>query len=177
MHDDGLALVVHRLLAPLGLTAPSITAEADNAGYGAATFEVFGLSVRARTARVTPTKVGLFVAHWRRAPGGSTEPFDGVGSTDLVIVTTVEGDQAGAFLFPRGTLLAQGILAGAVPAGGVSAGRRGFRVYPPWSATTNAQAQRTQRWQGAFFVDLPPTGVNTGWARTLLERATPEAGT
>lgn len=164
--DDGLALVVDRLLSPLRLEATSIAVEATNADYGAVTCEVAGRTVRIRSARLTPKKVGLFVAHWRRADGGSTEPFDAAGSADLVIVTVVEGDLAGAFLFTRRALVAHGILASLS-----SAGKRGFRVYPPWSAAPNPQAARTQRWQGDFFVALPPGGADTTRATVLLDQA------
>lgn len=163
---SGHLVVVDRLLAGLGTVATSVTAEATNTDYGAATCEVGGLTVRLRSGRVTPTKAGLFVAHWRRAVDGSTEPFDAEGSADLLVVTAVDGDQVGAFLFPRRTLLDQGILSGAT-----APGRRGFRLYPPWSLTTSAQARRTQRWQDEFFVTLPLTGVEPDRARALLVRA------
>lgn len=162
----GHLVVVDRLLAGLGLVASSFAPEPTNADYGAATCEVGGLTVRLRSGRVTPTKAGLFVAHWRRADDGSTEPFDAKGSTDLLVVTAVESDQVGAFLFPRSTLLDQGVLSGAA-----APGRRGFRLYPRWSLTTSAQARRTQRWQDEFFVTLPLTGVEPDRARALLVRA------
>ena len=45
-------------------------------------------------------------------------------------------------------------------------GKRGFRVYPPWSPTDNAQAIRTQKWQGAYFLDTAD-GVDLDRLRML----------
>jgi hypothetical protein len=33
-------------------------------------------------------------------------------------------------------------------------GKRGFRVYPIWDETKNKQAQKTQKWQLDFFIEI-----------------------
>jgi hypothetical protein len=33
-------------------------------------------------------------------------------------------------------------------------GKRGIRVYPPWSLTTNKQAIKTQSWQTKYFLEI-----------------------
>jgi hypothetical protein len=33
-------------------------------------------------------------------------------------------------------------------------GKRGFRVYPPWSLPTNKTAQSTQKWQLEYFLEI-----------------------
>jgi hypothetical protein len=50
-------------------------------------------------------------------------------------------------VFPKAALIGHGI-ASTTGRGG----KRGFRLYPTWSVTTNLQAQRTQRWQSDYFL-------------------------
>ena len=33
-------------------------------------------------------------------------------------------------------------------------GKRGFRVYPDWDKVENKQAEKTQKWQLEFFLEL-----------------------
>lgn len=130
----------------LGVPRGELRPEADNGGYDAAVCETPGGLVRFRSARVTPRKSGLFVAVWRRASDGGTEPFD-VGDQRRLVVVTREGSDVGAFVFPSETLASRGVVS--VDGAG---GKRGFRVYPPWSAATSPQAAATQRWQCASFL-------------------------
>jgi hypothetical protein len=130
-----------------------------------------GPAVRVRRGKVTPTKVGLFVTHWRRTSDGTTGPYDEGDCADVLLVTVNEpgGSETGApprqgvFAFPREALLTHGIVGreGA-------AGKRGFRVYPPWSDTSPGQATRTQRWQLEHFVDLPLSADGAAHASLLL---------
>ena len=30
-----------------------------------------------------------------------------------------------------------------------------MRVYPPWDVTVSRQAQKTQKWQMAYFLEIP----------------------
>ena len=149
------------LFGSLGGHPEHVAAEVDNADYGAAVARIGPQRLRFRMAKVTPRKVGLFVAVWRRSPTGSTEPFP-VDDVDLLVILTREGRHAGQFVFPRSALQSHGI--GSVAGHG---GKRGFRVYPPWSRTDNAQAIRTQTWQGAFFLDTSD-GVDLERLRALL---------
>ena len=142
---------IERVLAvmdALGVARGPIRGEAENDGYAAAVCETADGVVRFRVARVTPTKTGLFVATWRRAADGTTEPFGAGDQHRLVIVTRDDGG-FGAFVFPDVALAAQGV----VSVGGVG-GKRGFRVYPPWSVVESRQAAATQRWQCAYFLPL-----------------------
>lgn len=125
--------------------------EADNQEYGAAVASRGQELIRFRVGKLTPTKVGLFVAVWRRAQDGSTEPFPADDGIRLLVVTAREGSNMGHFSFPTSALIQHGI----VSVKGVG-GKRGFRVYPPWSEVTSGQALRTQQWQCAFFTDHVP---------------------
>ncbi|WP_255579398.1 MepB family protein [Cryobacterium sp. PAMC25264] len=150
------------LLGSLGGHPEPAAAEIDNADYGAAFTRMGKRRLRFRVGRVTPRKVGLFVAVWRRSPSGSTEPFQ-VDDVDHLVVLTREGQHTGLFVFPRSALQRHGIVSVAE-----FGGKRGFRVYPPRSRTDNAQAIRTQAWQGAFFLDTSD-GVDRERLRELLD--------
>ncbi|MFJ5958296.1 MepB family protein [Paenarthrobacter sp. NPDC092416] len=138
-----------RLLDPSGERYSAVTPEADNSEYGAAAARTGQSLVRFRVGKLTPTKVGLFVAVWRRAVDGSTEPFPAEDDTETLVIIVSEGSRLGHFVFPKSALVTHGIVS--VDGRG---GKRGFRVYPPWSATANRQAKQSQQWQCEYFVDV-----------------------
>ncbi|MET3568163.1 hypothetical protein ABIC47_003679 [Leifsonia sp. 563] len=136
--------VMDALCVPHGALRP----EGENGGYDAAVCDTPDGLVRFRVARVTPRKTGLFVAVWRRAADGGTEPFDTGDQRRLVIVAREESG-FGAFVFPSEVLASRGVVA----VGGAG-GKRGFRVYPPWSEATSPRAAATQSWQCSSFLPL-----------------------
>lgn len=148
VHPD-VAAALRVLGQSFGECSPPIP-EPDNQEYGAATASCGPELIRVRVGKLTPTKVGLFVAVWRRAADGSTEPFPADDAVGTLVVTVREGDHVGHFAFPKSALVERGI----VSVDGVG-GKRGFRVYPPWSATTSRQAKLTQQWQCRFFSQTP----------------------
>lgn len=137
------------LLGCLGFEFSAAVPEADNAEYGAFVSRVGRGSVRFRVGKLTPAKVGLFVTVWKRAPDGSTEPLTADDGIDLLVITAREGQRFGQFVFPEAALVEHGIVSVAG-----RGGKRGFRVYPPWSATQNSRAMRSQKWQCEYFLDL-----------------------
>ncbi|MFC9660479.1 MepB family protein [Nocardia sp. NPDC127606] len=159
-HPDILA--ARNLIALLGLNISATVPETQNAEYGASVAEVGRGSVRFRVGKRTPTKPGLFVSVWQRAGDGSTEPFAAEDGIDLWVITVREETRVGQFVFPRNALVEHGIVSVAG-----RGGKRGFRLYPPWSATRNKQAQKSQQWQSAYFLDLE--NVDRQLARTRYE--------
>jgi len=149
VHPD-VAEALQALTQLSGQYSPAMP-EADNHEYGAAVASRGQELIRFRVGKLTPTKVGLFVAVWRRAQDGSTEPFPAEEGIGLLVVTAREGNNAGHFAFPGSALVKHRI----VSVKGVG-GKRGFRVYPPWSEVSSGQALRTQQWQCAFFTDHVP---------------------
>jgi hypothetical protein len=147
VHPD-VALVA-RLLDGLDMECSPVVSESDNAEYGAAVSAVGRSTIRFRVGKLTPTKVGLFVSVWRRAAGGSTEPFPAEDDVDALVVIVREGERLGAFVFPNEVLASRGVVS--VDGAG---GKRGFRVYPQWSITSNPQAARSQKWQCDRFLDM-----------------------
>lgn len=155
VHPD--VLQSHRLLNQLGRKCTLPVAEPDNTEYGSATATSGTALIRFRVAKVTPTKVGLFVAVWRRSAAGGTEPFPAdlptANDADTLVISVREAENSGHFVFPRSALVTHGI--SSISGRG---GKRGFRVYPPWSATANAQARKTQAWQSEYF-HSPESGL------------------
>ena len=119
--------------------------EAQNSDYESGVAEIDGGTWHLRTARITPTKPGAFLAFWRRDETGETAPFaaDAVGAGLIVLVE--QAGRRGAFRFTAEHLSALGITAGPRP------GKRGFRVYPGWCDGLNASAMATQRAQASAF--------------------------
>ncbi|MET8778959.1 MepB family protein [Nocardia sp. NPDC004654] len=147
MHPD--VAEARLLLDSLGLAFAAALPETENAEYGAFVSRVGRGSIRFRVGKLTPTKVGLFVTVWRRAADGSTEPLAAEDGVDLLVITAREEQRFGQFVFPKAALVEHGVVSVAG-----RGGKRGFRVYPPWSATQNRQAMRSQKWQCDFFLEL-----------------------
>ncbi|MGY0498710.1 MepB family protein [Nocardia sp. FBN12] len=146
-HPDVLA--ARSLITLLGLDMSAAVPEVENAEYGAFVSRVGHGTVRFRVGKRTPAKVGLFVSVWQRADDGSTQPFADEDGVDLLVITVREEPRVGQFVFSRNALVEHGIVSVAG-----RGGKRGFRLYPPWSVTENKQAHRSQKWQSAYFLDL-----------------------
>ncbi|MCC7596248.1 MepB family protein [Janthinobacterium sp. FW305-129] len=124
--------------------------EAESADYGACRAELHGKRLVLRVAKTTPTKTGQFVTVWKRPhPDADIAPLDDADPVDAVIIAVADdgGARHGFFIFPRSVLLERGVMSRAG-----AGGKRALRVYPPWCAPESVQAQRTQRWQGEWFV-------------------------
>jgi hypothetical protein len=124
--------------------------EKESSEYGAYTFEINTFPVKFRTAKITATKIGQFVTLWKRIDKGPIQPFDFTDPIDLVIINTRKDDRLGQFIFPKSVLCEQGIISTSK-----IEGKRAIRVYPPRDIKTNKQAQKTQKWQLEFFLEIP----------------------
>lgn len=161
----GLMVALETAYAACGFAISSLQPEAESADYGACVFELNGLRVCFRVAKTTPTKTGQFVTLWKRLSGGPIQPFERSDPVDLFVVSTRSGPHFGQFVFPKAVLADRGVLA----IGG-QGGKRAIRVYPPWDTTTSRQAQATQAWQTAYFVDLSQeNAVDLERMKSLLE--------
>lgn len=127
----------------------AVTAEQDNGEYGAHTFYLAFSIIRFRTAKTTPTKIGQFVAIWKRNEEGANVPFDFDDEFDYYIIATNRDKNLGFFVFSKSVLMTNGIISN-----GKIGGKRGIRVYPTWDKTTNKQAQKTQAWQTKYFFEI-----------------------
>ncbi|MGO1673848.1 MAG: MepB family protein [Canibacter sp.] len=141
------ALERYRQLLGLGLL--EVVPEEQSSDYESGMVALDSGIWRIRTARITPTKPGAFVAVWRRSSSGTTEPFDSADDCEGLMVFVSEAGRFGVFAFTREHLTTLGIVQSSL-----TQGKRGFRVYPSWSTNLNAQAVRTQRAQANAFTDL-----------------------
>jgi hypothetical protein len=121
----------------------------ESTEYGACSFILNLKIVQFRKSKITPTKIGQFVAIWKRNLSGITEPFDISDNLDFMIISSSNGDNFGQFIFPKSVLAANGIITVKT-----KNGERGMRVYPPWDKPTNKQAITTQRWQIKYFISI-----------------------
>ncbi|MFE2548069.1 MepB family protein [Streptomyces sp. NPDC059355] len=142
-----------RVYDPCGFTCSQPVAEAEGGAYAAHAFTLDGRAVRFRAAKTTPTKAGQFVTVWMRSPQGPIRPFDTADRVDLFVIAGHDEHGCGQFVFPVDALRRHGVVS--VDGAG---GKRGFRVYPPWVATANRQADRAQAWQVEHFLHLPQDG-------------------
>lgn len=142
-------LSFERFCALTGAAASEVIAEEQNTDYESGRARLGGNWARIRTAQVTPTKPGAFVAVWRRGADGVTEPFDAADECERLLVFVADRERFGVFEFDREMLASLRISS----ADG-RAGKRGFRLYPSWCPDLNAQATKTQRAQAPAFTDL-----------------------
>jgi hypothetical protein len=127
--------------------------EAESSEYGACTFRLNGLSIVFRVAKITPTKTGQFVTLWKRVGNGPIQPFDVTDQVDFFVVSTRNANRLGQFVFPKAVFCEKDIVS--VKSEG---GKRGIRVYPPWDKATSRQAEKTQKWQADYFLEIPQNG-------------------
>lgn len=137
-------------LVPLPAGAqPRIQREVQNSDYESGVVLIGSERWRLRTARITPTKPGAFVAVWQRNSDGVTQPFGADDSTSGLLVFVSEAERFGVFRFTTSHLISLG-----VSQSELHPGKRGFRVYPNWCSDLNRQASRTQDAQSSAFCEL-----------------------
>jgi hypothetical protein len=164
VHPD-LLTALKQVCQACGLCTSIPEREAESFEYGAYTFTINGANIWFRVAKTTPTTVGQFVTLWKRVGQGPTQPFDQSDLLDLLVVSTRSGLNAGQFVFLKAALCEHGVMS--VNGAG---GKRAMRVYPPWVITTNQQAQKTQVWQSAYFLDMPQAqALNVARVRLLFD--------
>ena len=126
--------------------------EDEGKKYNACRYELNGLKIVSRNAKVTPKKAGQFVTFWKRNQKGITEPLNETDPVDFYVIVVKTENRQGQFVFPKSILIKKGILST-----DRKEGKRGFRVYPVWDITKNAQAKKTQKWQLNYFYEISET--------------------
>ncbi|RZU62765.1 MepB family protein [Zhihengliuella halotolerans] len=132
----------------------AVLPEEQNSDYESGIVDINGEHWRIRTARITPTKAGAFVAVWRRNADGETEPFPADEAVSGLMVFVVDGHRRGCFRFTSERLAELGITRG-----NRSPGKRGFRLYPSWCEDLNPTAARAQAAQASSFSVLNANGA------------------
>ena len=132
-----------------GFQLQNLVWNSESANYGACYFELNEKIIQYRVANITPTKIGQFVAIWKRNNEGITAPFDVSDSLDFMIISVRDSENFGQFIFPKSVLVSHGIISQ-----NEKGGKRGIRVYAPWDKPENKQAIKTQAWQVNYFVEI-----------------------
>lgn len=152
------------LFQHLQIEVSDVEGEKESQDYFAHTLKLNQQNVKFRKAKITPKKTGQFVAIWKRNNEGVSEPFDIKDNFDFYIIATQKEENFGVFIFSKLILQQQGILSNQD-----KNGKRGIRIYPIWDKTINKQAQKTQKWQLNYFLDLSEnTEIDFQKAKELL---------
>jgi hypothetical protein len=149
----------------LGFSITNIRHHEESNEYSACGFLLNKNKIEFRTGKITPTKPGHFVAIWKRDNAGKTTPFDLSDGIDFMVITVREKKHLGQFIFPKSILADQGIITQ-----NDKEGKRGMRIYPPWSKNLNKQAQKTQKWQGDYFLHLNSENLIPAQIKKMLSR-------
>lgn len=131
------------------LSVSNFKAETESKEYNACRFQLNGLHILSRNAKITPKKIGQFVTFWKRNANGPIAPFDEHDQIDFLIVNVKTENEVGQFVFPKSVLIKKGIISTEK-----KEGKRAFRVYPKWDTVKSKQAERTQKWQLNSFYQI-----------------------
>lgn len=132
-----------------GISLRNFQEESQNIEYEGCTFSLKNRTFRNRLAKKTPKKQGYFVVFWEKDAQNQNQAYSVAESLDITIVTIIDQEKRGQFLFPRAILQQKGILRSES-----QKGKMGIRVYPTWELELNKNAQQTQKWQVPYFIDL-----------------------
>lgn len=147
--DPELHFALTQIYTPNGIALYNIAPEEESHEYNATTFEIANKKIIFRTAKITPTKVGLFVALWKRIAKGPIMPFDITDPFDFCIISVRKDRYVGQFIFSKEALAVHDVISREG-----KGGKRAIRVYPPWDLPDNRQAKKTQAWQLNYFVNM-----------------------
>ncbi|WP_143595270.1 MepB family protein, partial [Terribacillus saccharophilus] len=117
--------------------------------YEGMLFQIENHSYRSRLAKATPKKRGYFVVFWEKDENNKNQPYSFSESPDKVIISIIDHNLKGQFIFPKSTLLKKGILSSET-----TKGKMATRVYPSWENELNKTAAQTQKWQHDYFIEL-----------------------
>lgn len=126
--------------------------EEQNSDYEGAILQINNNFYRTRRAKLTPKKKGYFVAVWEKDATNTNQAYHVDESPEKLIISIIDDNKYGQFIFPKTALLTYGIFKNAT-----QKGKMAFRVYPSWITELNTTAKKTQAWQIPYFIDLSTT--------------------
>lgn len=142
--------LINQLLNQAGLPQVSeMDIEPFNVEYESCIFNINQKEYRSRKAKKTPNKKGYFVVFWIKDSNNKNRPYLWEETPEKLVITVIDGNKKGQFIFPRELLLQKNILKAEN-----SNGKMAMRVYPDWEVELNKTAEHTQKWQSDYFIDL-----------------------
>jgi len=144
---ESLTLVNQVLKYNTDVAINNLVIEDQNSEYEGITFQIDKFTYRSRLAKITPKKKGYFVVFWKKDMDNKNIPFEYSESPDKLIITIIDGQHQGQFIFPKEILRDKGILSY-----DNKLGKMALRVYPSWVDNLNPNARKTQLWQLPYFM-------------------------
>ncbi|MGG2016442.1 MepB family protein [Bacillus sp. S10(2024)] len=137
---------------PNNLIITNLKEEKQNLEYAGGIFQLNNKTIRFRVSKITPNKIGQFVSFWEKNENMQNQAFSYDSSPDLLVITCIDDNKLGQFIFPKEILLKERILK--TPS---QKGKMAMRIYPIWDNPVNTQARKSQMWQLQYFIDLSET--------------------
>ncbi|HGH7177726.1 TPA: MepB family protein [Bacillus wiedmannii] len=134
---------------PNNLMITNLKEEKQNAEYAGWLFHLNKKTIRFRVSKITPNKIGQFVSFWEKDDNMQNQAFSYNAAPDLLVITCIDDNKLGQFIFPNEILLKEKILKTQC-----QKGKMAMRVYPIWDTPVSNQAKKSQIWQLQYFVDL-----------------------
>ncbi|CEI81219.1 MULTISPECIES: MepB family protein [Oceanobacillus] len=127
----------------------NIVNEPQNMEYEGTTFTIHETMYRSRLAKRTPKKKGYFVVFWEKDVNQRNQAYAYSESPDKIMISIIDKDLKGQFIFPKSLLLEKRILRTID-----NKGKMAIRVYPSWEKSLNNAAKKTQAWQAPYFINV-----------------------
>ncbi|MCT1902314.1 MepB family protein [Oceanobacillus sojae] len=140
---------IKELLSDTDYESTSILKELQNMEYEGTTFNINDIKYRSRLAKQTPKKDGYFVVFWEKDINQRNQAYAYSESPDKIMISVIDKNLKGQFIFPKSLLLEKGILRTVD-----NKGKMAIRVYPSWERLLNNSAKKTQAWQTLYFIDV-----------------------
>ncbi|WP_433772188.1 MepB family protein [Bacillus wiedmannii] len=134
---------------PNNLMITNLKEEKQNAEYAGMLFHLNNKTIRFRVSKITPNKIGQFVSFWEKGENMQNQAFSYDSAPDLLVITCMDDNRLGQFIFPKEILLKEKILKTQS-----QKGKMAMRIYPIWDTPVSNQAKKNQMWQLQYFVDL-----------------------
>ncbi|MEI4803935.1 MepB family protein [Bacillus sp. NPDC077411] len=137
---------------PNNLIITNLKEERQNSEYAGGIFKLNNKTIRFRVSKITPNKIGQFVSFWEKNENMQNQAFSYDSNPDLLVITCIDDNKLGQFIFPKEILLKEKILKTQS-----QKGKMAMRIYPIWDNPVSDQAKKSQLWQLQYFVDLSDT--------------------
>ncbi|MEQ3592149.1 MepB family protein [Bacillus albus] len=147
--NDVIVNLNNIIYKPNELIITNLKEEQQNAEYAGCLFYLNYKSIRFRISKITPNKIGQFVSFWEKDDNMQNQAFSYDAAPDLLVITCIDDNKLGQFIFPKEIILKEKILKTQS-----QKGKMAMRIYPLWDTPVSNQAKKSQMWQLQYFVDL-----------------------